>query len=92
MRIAPLLLGSSTLTRMFGQRDLRLAEALAERGAMAIENARLYRAAVSATQLRDQVLGVVAHDLRNPLGAILMQLAALKHSSPGPERRFPWPR
>ena len=85
--LGALLLGSSSLSRVFGQRDLRLAEALADRGATAIENARLYRSSVDATQLRDQVLGVVAHDLRNPLSAILMQLAALRQSGPGPERR-----
>ncbi len=78
---------SSTPLRIYGQRDLRLAEALAERAAIAIENARLYRASVQATQLRDQVLGVVAHDLRNPLGAILMQASALERGGPGPERR-----
>ena len=54
---------------------------------MAIENARLYRASVQATQLRDQVLGVVAHDLRNPLSTILLQAAALKRRGPEPERR-----
>jgi PAS domain S-box-containing protein len=89
--LGALLLGSSTLTRTFGHGDLRLAEALADRAAVAIENARLYRSSVHATQLRDQLLGVVAHDLRNPLGAILMQIAALRHSSPGPERRLQKP-
>ena len=54
---------------------------------MAIENARLYRASVHATQLRDQVLGVVAHDLRNPLSTILLQASALKRHGPEPERR-----
>ena len=52
---------SSTPSRIYGQSDLRLAEALAARAAIAIENSRLYRASVHATQLRDQVLGVVAH-------------------------------
>jgi signal transduction histidine kinase len=46
--------------------------------AVAIENARLYRAATEAIQLRDRVLGIVAHDLRNPLSAILMQASALR--------------
>src|SRR5262249_45754722 len=64
-----------------------LAEALAHRAATAIENARLYRSSVDATQLRDQVLGVVAHDLRNPLAAITAQLWALKHRSAESERR-----
>ena len=82
-----LVFGSSTPSRVYGQGDLRLAEALADRAAVAIENARLYRASVHATQLRDQVLGVVAHDLRNPLSTILMQASALKRQGPEPERR-----
>jgi PAS domain S-box-containing protein len=47
--LGALFLGSSTLSRVFGQNDLRLAEALADRAALAIENARLYRASVRAT-------------------------------------------
>jgi signal transduction histidine kinase len=54
---------------------------------MAIENARLYRASVDATRLRDQVLGVVAHDLRNPLSTILTQVWALKRDPLELERR-----
>ena len=78
---------SSAGSRPYGQSDLRLAEALAERAALAIENARLYNASVQATQLRDQVLGFVAHDLRNPLGAITMQASVLQRSGAEPERR-----
>jgi PAS domain S-box-containing protein len=85
--LGALFLGSSTPSRVFRQGDLRWAEALADRAAMAIENARLYRSSVYATQLRDQVLGVVAHDLRNPLSAILLQTSALKRHGPEPERR-----
>jgi PAS domain S-box-containing protein len=78
---------SSTPSRLYGPGDLRLALALADRAAVAIENARLYRASVHATQLRDQVLGIVAHDLRNPLSMILLNAAALKRPGPDPERR-----
>jgi PAS domain S-box-containing protein len=85
--LGALFLGSSTLSHVFGQGDLRLAEALADRAAMAIENARLYRSSLYATQLRDQVLGVVAHDLRNPLTAILLQAGALTRRGSDPERR-----
>jgi PAS domain S-box-containing protein len=85
--LGALFLGSSTPSRVFRQGDLRWAEALADRAATAIENARLYRSSVHATQLRDQVLGVVAHDLRNPLSAILLQTSALKRHGPEPERR-----
>jgi PAS domain S-box-containing protein len=82
-----LLFGSSNPDRAYGQDDLRWAEPLADRSAVAIENARLYRAAVEATQRRDQVLGVVAHDLRNPVSAILMQTSSLERSRPEIERR-----
>jgi GAF domain-containing protein len=56
--LGALFLGSSTLSRVFGQGALRLAEALADRAAIAIENARLYRSAIYAAQLRDQVLDI----------------------------------
>jgi len=78
---------AATPSRIYGPGDLRLALALADRAAVAIENARLYRASVDATQLRDQVLGIVAHDLRNPLSAILLNAAALRRQGPDPERR-----
>jgi PAS domain S-box-containing protein len=85
--LGALFLGSSTPSRVFRQRDLRWAEALADRAAIAIENARHYRSAVQATQLRDRVLGIVAHDLRNPLSTILMQTSALRRQGPEPQRR-----
>jgi PAS domain S-box-containing protein len=85
--LGALFLGSSTLSHVIGQSDVRLAETLADRAATAIENARLYRSSVHATHLRDQVLGVVAHDLRNPLSAILAQLWALRPHRGESERR-----
>ena len=78
---------SSSPTRVYGPNDIPFAEALAQRAALAIENGRLYRAAVQATQLRDEVLGIVAHDLRNPLSVITMQSAAQRRRGPEPERR-----
>ena len=42
------------------------------------------QAAVSA---RDAVLGVVVHDLRNPLNTITMQASLLEREGPEPERR-----
>ena len=85
--LGALAFSSSTMSHVYGQSDLRLAEKLADRAAIAIENARLYRASVHATQLRDHILGVVAHDLRNPLSTIQMQASALKRPGGEPERR-----
>jgi PAS domain S-box-containing protein len=58
--------------REYGPEEQRLAEALAHLAASAIENAALYRTAQRATVARDEILGVVSHDLRNPLSAITM--------------------
>jgi PAS domain S-box-containing protein len=73
-------------TRPYERADLRLAEALAHRAALSIENAKLYRVAKKAIEARDDVLGIVAHDLRNPLGAILMSAALLERPGVQPER------
>jgi PAS domain S-box-containing protein len=58
--------------RHYDADDLALAEELARRASLAVENARLFSAAEQATRARDEMLGVVAHDLRNPLSTITM--------------------
>lgn len=69
---------SSAPDRTFGPADVRLAEELARRAALSIDNARLYREARMAARARDEVLGIVAHDLRNPLNAILLQTQLMR--------------
>ena len=61
---------STNAAHVFGPRDVRLAEALAGRAALAIENARLYRDAQRASKAREELLAIVSHDLRNPLATI----------------------
>lgn len=68
---------SSTPSRMYDAADLRLAEDLARRAALSLENSRLYTAAQRATQARDDILGIVAHDLRNPLNSVLLSSTLL---------------
>jgi PAS domain S-box-containing protein len=63
--------------RRYDRRDLEMAQSFGHRAAMALENARLYREAASAVRLREEVLAVVSHDLRNPLGAITLAAAIL---------------
>ncbi len=50
--------------------------------ATALENARLYAAARQANKARDDMLGVVSHDLRNPINAILMCARVLRDHPP----------
>jgi PAS domain S-box-containing protein len=85
-------LGALTLTRSpggraFGERELALAEEPGRRAALAIENARLYGEARRALHERDEVLGFVVHDLRNPLSAISMTASLLLDLSLSEDQR-----
>jgi PAS domain S-box-containing protein len=68
--------------RRFGPEDLRVAGEPVRRAALAVENARLYRSAREAIRTRDEVLGIVAHDLRNPIHAIGLSAAMLLRKLP----------
>jgi PAS domain S-box-containing protein len=56
--------------RTYGPEDLRLAQDLADRAAIAIENARLYARVKDADYRKDEFLATLAHELRNPLAPI----------------------
>jgi signal transduction histidine kinase len=62
--------------------DRSLAEDLARRAALAVQNARLYDQARRATQARDHMLGVVSHDLRNPIHTIFMSASFVQDILP----------
>lgn len=68
----------SSRQHRYGARDIDLTTELARRAALAIENARLYETAQRATQARDDVLGIVAHDVRSPLHSISLAAQLLE--------------
>jgi PAS domain S-box-containing protein len=72
----------------FDETDCDLAEELGRRAALAVENARLYDAARSATRARDEMLGVVSHDLRNPIHTVHMSASFLLDVLPEEERKM----
>jgi PAS domain S-box-containing protein len=72
--------------RPYGPEALALAEAFALRAALALDNARLFRQARESMRLRDEVLRVVAHDLRNPLSTIALSADALEKRVPEDDR------
>jgi PAS domain S-box-containing protein len=68
--------------RRFGPNELRLAEDLARRAAIAIDNARLYSALKLADRRKDEFLATLAHELRNPLAPIRNALHLLERPDP----------
>ncbi|HEY7789556.1 MAG TPA: ATP-binding protein [Vicinamibacterales bacterium] len=57
--------------RHYADADLRFAEAVAGRAALAVDNARAYHGASEANRLKDEFLATLSHELRTPLNAIL---------------------
>lgn len=68
----------------YTREDVRTAEEFAHRAALAADNARLFEEARTAIRLRQEVLEVVTHDLRNPLNTIHMGAAHLARELPDP--------
>jgi PAS domain S-box-containing protein len=75
--VGTMTLATAESNRRYGLADLAIAQELAHRLALALDNTELYRKMRDAIQIRDEVLGVVSHDLRNPLHIIRMSAAML---------------
>jgi signal transduction histidine kinase len=56
---------------------LALAQELADRAALAVENARLYAEVQRAVRTRDEFLATASHDLKNPLASVKAQAQLL---------------
>jgi len=64
--------------RRYDAGDLVIAEDLAHRAAVAVENTRLYHEVREADRRKDEFLAILGHELRNPLAPISNALHILK--------------
>ncbi len=63
--------------RKFDSDDVIHAEDLSRHAALAIDNARLHEQVIRGLAARDDIIGIVSHDLRNPVNAIKMLTGAI---------------
>jgi PAS domain S-box-containing protein len=72
--------------RRYNQEDLKLAEEVANRAGLAVDNSRLFRAAQDGVAARDRFLAMLGHELRNPLNSISIVAKMLERESLSDER------
>src|SRR5262249_7872258 len=67
--------------RRYAERDLELAEELARRAALSVQNARLYRGAQEALRARDEFLSIAAHEIRGPLTSMRLAVQMIQQGT-----------
>lgn len=67
--------------RRYDAHDLALAQSVAGRAALAIDNARLHRETQDAVRTRDEFLATLSHELRTPLNSMLGWTQLLRSGS-----------
>jgi len=66
-----------TSERRLDADDMVLAEDMSRHAALALDNARLHEQVMLGSRARDDIIGIVSHDLRNPVNAVKMLTGAI---------------
>jgi PAS domain S-box-containing protein len=90
---ALVLLNSRSSGRHFGEEEISRAETLGDLASLALRRVRLMEdereakeKAEAAVRVRDETLGIVSHDLRNPLTTIALSAEMLADAPPAEQR------
>jgi len=86
-RLGTLTFVATEARRPYDASDLALAEEMARRVAIAVDDEMRHRRMERAIQDRQEVLALVAHDLRAPLAALSIACGALLRRAPESDRR-----
>ncbi|WP_257461490.1 ATP-binding protein [Archangium lipolyticum] len=78
--LAAMLLVSDRPGFEYGPHELSLAEELARRASVAMDNARLYQQSQEAVRLREDFLSVASHELHTPLTPLRLHLQTLRRA------------
>ncbi|APR80735.1 Signal transduction histidine kinase CheA [Minicystis rosea] len=73
-------LASAAPERRYGRAELELAQEVAHRAAIAIDNARLYRALQDAVRARNEFLTVASHELNTPMTSLVLAVQSLRRA------------
>jgi signal transduction histidine kinase len=65
-------------TRRYEPRDVTLAEELARRAALAMQNARLHGETLDAVRMRDEFLAIASHELYTPMTSLVLATQHLR--------------
>jgi signal transduction histidine kinase len=63
--------------RRFGQDEITIAQEIAQRSALAVDNARLFQQAQDAVRIREDFLSVAAHELHTPITSLHLMVQAI---------------
>lgn len=67
--------------RSYTAEDVALADEFARHAAVAVDNARLYRAAQGGIRVREEFLSVAGHELKTPLTALKLNLQSIERAA-----------